>query len=243
MGKQQQQSRNDQGGPGETPTAYGAMLGGADPTRSQGEPHGRERVANRDAAGPDRGFTQGRASDEMADASYAQRSFGAYQGQGAATGGGRPRRWRRSPQAARDVMTRNPKSVRPGDTVQQIAQLMVTEDTGIIPVVEGGRLVGVVTDRDIVCRLVAAGTDVKMAKASDVMTTDVECVTENDSLQEVLEVMGAHQIRRVGVVAKDDRLVGIISMADLAREADVDERLQEAFEEISAERSFWSNMR
>ena len=157
-------------------------------------------------------------------------------------GAGR-RRWRRSPQCARDVMTRSPKSVRPTDSIQQIAQLMVDEDTGIIPVVENGRLMGVVTDRDIVCRLVASGTDLKTAKASEVMTSEVECVTEGDSLQEVLQLMGQHQIRRVAVVAKDDRLVGIISMADLAREADVDESLQDAFEEISAERSFWTRMR
>ena len=168
-----------------------------------------------------------------------QRSFGALpQPQG-----GRRRPWRRSPQCARDVMTRNPRTVRPTDTVQQVAQLMIDEDTGIIPVVDNGRLVGVVTDRDIVCRLVATGADLRSAKASEVMTTEVECVTEDESLQEVLEVMGQHQIRRVAVVASEDRLVGIISMADLAREADVDERLQEAFEEISAERSFWSKMR
>lgn len=153
------------------------------------------------------------------------------------------RRWRRTPQQACDIMTRNPKTVRPSDTLQQLAQLMVDEDTGIIPVVDGGRLVGVVTDRDIVCRALASGADMKTAKASDVMTDDVECVTERDSLEDVLRIMGEHQIRRVAVVAKDDRLVGIISMADLAREADVDERLQDTFEEISSERGFWSRMR
>ncbi len=153
------------------------------------------------------------------------------------------RRWRRTPQQACDIMTRNPKTVRSGDTLQQIAQIMVDEDTGIIPVVDGGKLVGVVTDRDIVCRALASGADMKTAKASDVMTDDVECVTERDSLDDVLRVMGEHQIRRVAVVAKDDRLVGIISMADLAREADVDERLQDTFEEISSERGFWSRMR
>lgn len=75
------------------------------------------------------------------------------------------------------------------------------------------------------------------------MSREVECVTEDDSLQEALALMGERQIRRVAVVARDDRLVGIISLADLAREADVDERLQEAFEEISAQRSFWSRFR
>jgi len=171
-----------------------------------------------------------------------QRHFDNDRGPQPGTGNGR-RRWRRTPQQACDVMTRNPKTVQPSDTLQQIAKLMVDEDTGIIPVVDGGRLVGVVTDRDIVCRALARGVDMKTAKASDVMTDDVECVTENDALDEVLRIMGQQQIRRVAVVAKDDRLVGIVSMADLAREADVDEHLQDAFEEISSERGFWSRMR
>lgn len=195
----------------------------------------------------DRGAAGSEGNESRAGWNEGGRSFADERGPGSNAwmrGGAQPRRqWRRSPQFARDVMTRNPKTVKPTDAVQQIAQLMVDEDTGIIPVVDNGRLVGVVTDRDIVCRLVATGTDLKAAKASDVMTSEVECVTEEDSLHEVLQVMGEHQIRRVAVVSKDDRLVGIISMADLAREADVDESLQDAFEEISAERSFWSKMR
>ncbi|MDB4930884.1 MAG: hypothetical protein JWM10_3368 [Myxococcaceae bacterium] len=188
---------------------------------------------------------QGQSFDQGRDGQRQSTGQGRSQEQGSSwgTAEGRRRPWRQSPQVARDVMTRNPRTVKPSDGVQQIAQLMIDEDTGIIPVVDGARLVGVVTDRDIVCRLVAGGVDLKNAKASDVMTTEVECVTEEDSLQEVLEVMGDKQIRRVGVVGKDDRLVGIISMADLAREADVDRRLQETFEEISAQRSFWSKMR
>ena len=158
--------------------------------------------------------------------------------------GERSRRWRRGAQRARDVMTRNPRTVKPTDSVQQIAQIMIDEDCGIVPVCEeGGRLVGVVTDRDIVCRLVARGIDMKNARAQDVMTDDVECVTEQDSLCDVLRLMSEHQIRRIPVVARGDRLCGIIAMSDVAREADVDEDLQDTFEDISAERSFWARLR
>jgi CBS domain-containing protein len=154
------------------------------------------------------------------------------------------RRWKRGVSRARDIMTKNPRTVRPGDSVQQVAQIMVDEDCGIVPVTESdGRLLGVITDRDIVCRLVARGIDMKEARARDVMTEDVECVTEEESLCAVLRLMSEHQVRRIPVVARDDRLMGIIAMADLAREADVDEDLQDTFEDISSERAFWSRLR
>lgn len=156
---------------------------------------------------------------------------------------GRGRRWRSGAICVRDVMTRNPRSASPGDSVQRLAEIMVQEDTGIVPIVDGERLLGVVTDRDIVARIVAHGLDMKSARARDVMTDDVECVTEQDSLHDVLRLMAEHQVRRIPVVARGDRLLGIVSMADIAREADVDEELQDTFEEISSERSFWSRLR
>jgi CBS domain-containing protein len=154
------------------------------------------------------------------------------------------RRWRRGRQTAADIMTKSPRTARPNDMVQQVAEIMVAEDCGIVPICEqNGRLVGVVTDRDIVCRLVAHGIDMRSAKVSDVMTDDVECVTEDEPLDAVLRLMAQHQVRRIPVVARGDRLVGIIAMADIAREADADDELQDAFEEISSERSFWSRLR
>ena len=108
---------------------------------------------------------------------------------------------------------------------------------------EQKKLLGVVTDRDVVCRLIARGLDSKAATARDVMTEEVECVMERDTLDDVLRLMSEHQVRRVPVVAEGDRLVGIISMAGLAREADVDEQLQDAFEDISSERRFWTRLR
>jgi len=154
------------------------------------------------------------------------------------------RRWKRGGSRARDIMTRNPKTARPTDTVQAVAQIMVDEDCGIVPICdESGRLLGVITDRDIVCRLVARGVDMREARAKDVMTDDVECVTEDESLCSVLRLMSEHQVRRAPVVARGDRLVGIIAMADLAREADVDEELQDTFEDISSDGGFWSRLR
>ena len=114
----------------------------------------------------------------------------------------------------------------------------------IVPIVDdGNRLLGVITDRDIACRLVARGVDVRTLKASDAMTDDVECVTEQDTLSDVLRIMSRHQVRRVPVVARGDRLVGIVSMGDIAREADVDDELQDTFEEISSDRGFWMRLR
>lgn len=152
-------------------------------------------------------------------------------------------RWRALPKRARDVMTPRPVAVPPDAPLQRIAQIMVAEDCGIVPVVDRGQLVGVVTDRDIVCRTVAHRLDQRRARAADVMSEDLASVDLGASLDEVLEEMERHRVRRICVVDEDDRLLGIVSMADLAREADVDQELQDAFLEISADRSFWARLR
>ncbi|HUM10642.1 MAG TPA: CBS domain-containing protein [Myxococcaceae bacterium] len=101
-----------------------------------------------------------------------------------------------------------------------------------------GRLQGILTDRDIVVRgLVDLGGE---RRTEDVMTDDVSAVMEDEPLTSVLDLMGSRQIRRVPVVDRNDRLLGIISMADIANRADYDEDLQDAFERISSRRSFWS---
>ena len=154
------------------------------------------------------------------------------------------RRWRHGSAKARDLMTRQIRGVRPNDTVQHIAQVMVEEDTGVVPVLgEGNRLLGIVTDRDIVCRLILRVGDVRGVRAADVMTRDIDCVTEQTSVYGVLRVMRERQVRRVPVVARGDRLVGIISMADIAREADTDDELQNTFEEVSMDRGYWKAQR
>ena len=140
-------------------------------------------------------------------------------------------------------MTSNPASVRPESSLQDVAKIMRDENTGIVPVCgDNGTLLGVVTDRDIVMRTLASDESPTNAVARDVMTDDVEAVTPDEELHDVVRLMGDRQVRRVPVVERGDRLVGIISMADVATRADYDEDLQDALEEISARRSFWSRL-
>lgn len=166
------------------------------------------------------------------------RDYGVRSGETARRG-----RWKREPVLARDIMTGNPASVRPETPLREVAKTMRSENTGIVPVSdETGRLLGVVTDRDIVMRTLASDESPEAATARDVMTDEVEAVTPDEELHDVVRLMGEHQVRRVPVVERGDRLVGIISMADVATRADYDEDLQEALEEISARRSFWSKL-
>jgi CBS domain-containing protein len=152
-------------------------------------------------------------------------------------------RWKREPVLARDIMTSSPASVRPEAGLREIARIMRDENTGIVPVCDAnGTLLGVVTDRDIVMRTLASEESPMEATARDVMTDDVEAVTPDENLHDVVHLMGEHQVRRVPVVERGDRLVGIVSMADVAPRADYDEDLLDALEEISARRSFWSRM-
>jgi CBS domain-containing protein len=124
-------------------------------------------------------------------------------------------------------------------SIREAAVVMRDENCGVVPVVDAaGRLEGILTDRDIVVRgLIDEST---LRRIEDVMTDDVSAVTEDEPLTSVLDLMGKRQIRRVPVVDRNDRLLGIISMADIANRADYDEDLQDAFERISSRRSFWS---
>lgn len=152
-------------------------------------------------------------------------------------------RWQREPVLAAEIMTREVRAVRPDASLQEVAIIMRDENTGVVPVVsDSGRLQGLITDRDIVMRTLPAGNNPLALRVADVMTEDVEAVTPDESVREVVDLMGDRQIRRVPVVDADDRLVGIISIADVATRADFDEDLQDALEEISARRSFWSRV-
>ena len=147
--------------------------------------------------------------------------------------------WQREPLAARDVMTRMPKAVTRGSPLREAAVIMRDENCGVVPVVDSeGRLQGILTDRDIVVRGLVGETG--QLSIEEVMTDDVSAVTEDEPLTSVLDLMGRKQVRRVPVVDRNDRLLGIISMADIANRADYDEDLQDAFERISSRRSFWS---
>jgi len=149
-------------------------------------------------------------------------------------------RWRREPLTAREIMTRNPRAAHADSPVTEVARVMRDENTGIVPIVDDdGRLLGVVTDRDIVVRSIAEGSDPLVMRAGDLMSADVEAATPEESVRDVVRLMGDRQVRRIPVVDQDDVLVGIISMADVATRADYDTDLQDALEEISSRRSFW----
>lgn len=116
-----------------------------------------------------------------------------------------------------DVMTADPARCRADATLQEVARLMVENDCGQIPVVDADdRLVGVVTDRDIVVRVVATGQECRRATAGDAMTTPVSSVRADTTLRDCVCLMEAEKVRRTPVVDGEGRLVGIVSIADLA---------------------------
>lgn len=154
------------------------------------------------------------------------------------------RRWKREPLTARDIMTRQVRTARRDSALREVAQLMRDEDCGVVPIVDGeGRLLGLVTDRDLALRAFTGSRAVDGLRAADVMTEDLEAVLPEEDLHGVIELMGRRQVRRIPVVEPDDRLVGIIALGDIASRADQDEELQEALERISSRRSFWSRLR
>ncbi len=117
----------------------------------------------------------------------------------------------------KDLMTSSPTVVRPEDTASQAATLMKQEDCGAIPVVaDGGKLVGIVTDRDIVVRAVAAGKDPRSTPVSAVMSADPVTLSPDSDSDEAEKLMAEHQVRRLPVV-DNGHLVGIIVTAQLAR--------------------------
>lgn len=135
-------------------------------------------------------------------------------------------------QSVRDLMTQNPRSVSGDQPVAEAARLMRDEDAGLIPVVDGERLVGTVTDRDIAIRVVAEGKDPQSTTVRDVASTDLVTIDPQQELSEALRLMAQHQVRRLPVVEEDGRLVGIVAQADVARHAD-EERVGEVVEQIS----------
>ena len=134
---------------------------------------------------------------------------------------------------AQDIMSRNPASVTPDTPVQEAARLMQSQDVGVLPVVESTaskRLVGLVTDRDIAIRVVAEGRSNAMVR--DAMTSNPKSVKPDDSVKDVMKLMGAEQVRRVPVVDDRGEIVGIVAQADLVLEGD-DRRAEETIEKIS----------
>jgi CBS domain-containing protein len=131
----------------------------------------------------------------------------------------------------RDVMTPNPRTVSPDDTIQAAARIMQAEDTGAVPVVNNGRVLAVVTDRDIVVRVVAEGASLS-SPVGNIASKDVVCASPEMSTREASELMSEHQIRRLPVV-ENDRLVGIVSIGDLAVKEGKDSRIGDTLQNIS----------
>ena len=115
----------------------------------------------------------------------------------------------------RDVMTRDVQLARPGDTIQEVATRMARDDFGFVPVADGDRLIGTVTDRDIVVRAVAAGA-APSAPVVEYITRDPHTVLDTDDLKTVLDLMASRQVRRAPVVDKHGRVVGVVSLGDLS---------------------------
>jgi len=135
-----------------------------------------------------------------------------------------------------DVMTDNPVYALPDDTVEKVAQLMKKEDIGPVPVVDdeqNKRLVGIVTDRDLALKVVAEGRDPQTTKAEEVMTRKLITCRPDDDVESAMKAMAQYQLRRIPVVDDANRLVGIISQADVATRVDEPEKTAEVVKEIS----------
>ena len=115
-----------------------------------------------------------------------------------------------------DVMTSDVSVVEPAAPILEIARKMRDNDIGSLPVVENERLVGMVTDRDVVVRIIAEGGDVRIKTARDAMSPGILYCFVDESVEAVLENMGDQQIRRLPVVDREKRLVGVVSLGDLA---------------------------
>ena len=191
-----------------------------------------------------------------------------YEGRGDfGMGRGREREYgrERSRLRCRDIMTRELVVATRDTTVVEVARMMKQEDVGVIPVVEydaptgngrsegsernyqdrnyaRGKLIGLITDRDIVIRAVADNKDAASVRSEDIMSVDIYTAQPNDRVVDVIRKMGNKQVRRIPVTNDNGYLVGNISMADLAIETQQDRELAEALEDISKGTSFWNRL-
>lgn len=132
----------------------------------------------------------------------------------------------------RDLMTENPRAIDADKPVAYAAKMMRDEDVGLAPIVQGDRLVGTVTDRDIAIRVVAEGRDPETTTVREVASTDLVTIDPEQSLDEALRLMAKHQVRRLPVVEEDGRLVGVLAQADVARQGE-DRETGQVVEQIS----------
>ena len=121
--------------------------------------------------------------------------------------------------SVQDAMTSNPCAIDADKPVSYAAKMMKDEDVGLAPIVEGGRLVGTVTDRDIVTRVIAEGRDPNSTSVRDIASTDLVTIDPQQELGEALQLMAQHQVRRLPVVEEGGKLVGVVAQADVAEHA------------------------
>lgn len=130
-----------------------------------------------------------------------------------------------------EVMTRNVQTIRPDQSAREAASFMLRADAGSIPVTEGDRLVGMITDRDIAVRGIAMGNGPE-TPVRELMTNDIVCVRDSDDVEDAASRMGKAQVRRLPVIDSQERLCGIVSLGDLSRESNSD-TAGEALEGVS----------
>lgn len=138
-----------------------------------------------------------------------------------------------------EIMTKNVRTASPTATLREVGGIMREGDMGAVPIVDSGRLIGIVTDRDIVVRGVADGAS-SDSPIGNVMTTELFTVNPDDFVFEAIRLMGDKQVRRIPVVNADGSLAGIVAMADIALEMEDEQEIASTLEEISSGASFWS---
>ena len=132
-----------------------------------------------------------------------------------------------------EIMTTNVATAEPDSTLEEVATMMKDENVGAIPVVDGDELVGIVTDRDIVVRCIAEGKDPSECEAEEIVSQDLETVSPDDDVRRAAEIMQRKQIRRLPVCDEDGKLVGMLSLGDIAVKQSNDGVSGETLEQVS----------
>jgi CBS domain-containing protein len=133
----------------------------------------------------------------------------------------------------RDFMTTNPECVSERDSIRDAARIMKDQDTGVVPVLDGKKIIGLITDRDIVVRGIAEGKNLDDVLVNELMTRQIRSVREDAPVNEVLDLMASAEIRRVPVVNGNQELVGIVSIGDISTKTNQDGKVGKTIEEIS----------
>jgi CBS domain-containing protein len=134
---------------------------------------------------------------------------------------------------AGQIMATNVERAQPDDTLQAAASAMKVHNIGFLPVCDGDRLLGMVTDRDITVRAVAEGRDPASTRVHEVMTHDFICCGEDDDLTEVGRLMQVRQVRRIAVLDRNNKMVGVLSLSDLAAAGEDPSRIGEVLQAVT----------